>query len=163
MRAETFDPATEVVLSAFEGTALAGGASATPPPAEPGPAVGGEFARVTLYAPERVEIDVVAAAPGYLVLTDAWYPGWQATVDGERVPVLRADVLFRAVAVDAGPHRVVFTLRPASLYVGAGVSLAGVAGLVVVVLLAVLSALLSKDGHNAIMGAIVRESSEEDK
>jgi hypothetical protein len=82
--------------------------------------------RVTHYAPERVEIEVESASPGYLVLADAWYPGWRVTVDGESAPIWRADILFRAVAVGAGQHRVVFSFRSLSLRVGAGVSLASV-------------------------------------
>ena len=94
----------------------------------------GETVRVTSYTAERVELEVVAEAAGYLVLTDAWYPGWQASVDGEPVPVHRADLLFRAVAVDPGRHQVVFTFRPASLWWGVGGSLAALAGLAIAVL-----------------------------
>ncbi len=119
MQNPAFDPATTVVLGM--GDPLR---SPTPP--------GRGSVRVTHYSPERIEIKVNAETPGYLVLTDAWYPGWEATVDGEPVQVYRADLLFRAVAVDAGEHRVVFTFRPVSLRVGAGVSLAGLIGLIVV-------------------------------
>ncbi len=126
MQAPAFDPAAEVVLT--------GDVSPGPVRSLPQPAAG--FARVTHYAPERVEIEVAAQVPGYLVLTDAWYPGWEATVDGEPVPVWRADLLFRAIVLGAGRHRVVFTFRPVSLRVGAGVSLAGLVGLAVVVALA---------------------------
>jgi hypothetical protein len=119
MQRESFDPATHVVL-----TQPVAGQPAQPP--------GPESVRITHYAPERVEIAVEAGAPGYLVLTDAWYPGWEATVDGEPARVHRADLLFRAVAVEAGVHRVVLTFRPASVRLGARASLAGLVGLVVV-------------------------------
>ncbi|HET90000.1 MAG TPA: hypothetical protein ENN99_04555 [Chloroflexi bacterium] len=116
MQEEAFDPAIQVVLSAETGlddpTALSPGK------------VGGDHARITDYAPERVEIEVDAGSPGYLVLTDAWYPGWQATVDGQPTPIHRADLFFRAVPVEAGRHRVVFTFRSSSLFAGAGISLA---------------------------------------
>ena len=115
MRDPAFDPATTVVLA--DGDNLSRSPSWPP------------IARITHYAPERVEIELEASAPGYLLLTDAWYPGWQATVDGEPALIHRADLLFRAVAVEAGEHHVVFTFRPASLWVGAGVSLAGLVGL----------------------------------
>lgn len=95
---------------------------------QPGP----ETVHIVSYKPEAVEIEVKLAATGYLVLTDAWYPGWEATVDGEPVAVQRADLLFRAVALDAGPHRVVFTFRPVSLRVGMGLSLAGLLVLVAI-------------------------------
>jgi len=142
MRDETFDPAAEVILGAEPWRRFQ-------------PSQGCEPAQVTHYAPERVEIEVTAGAPGYLVLTDAWYPGWEATVDGERVPVYRADLLFRAVALDAGNHRIVFTFRPMSLRVGAGVSLAGL------VVLTVVTLTLSKARRGAIMGATIGENLEE--
>jgi uncharacterized membrane protein YfhO len=49
-----------------------------------------------------------------LVLHDTYYPGWIAEVDGRSVPILRADVLFRGVELDAGRHRVVFRFAPLS-------------------------------------------------
>jgi hypothetical protein len=137
MQDSAFDPAMELVLSANEGAALAGKDAVL--------SQGGESARVTHYAPERVEIELNADSPGYLVLTDAWYPGWEATVNGKPVPILRADLLFRAVAVDAGKHRVVFTFRPASLRVGATISLMALVVLIV--------AALSKVGRDVIIGS----------
>ena len=75
------------------------------------------------HQPERVVIETESESAGWLVLTDAWYPGWRATVDGVPVEIARADVLFRAVPVPAGRHRVEFVFAPVSLWTGAGVSL----------------------------------------
>jgi uncharacterized membrane protein YfhO len=58
---------------------------------------------------QRVTVDADAAAPGILVLSDTWYPGWRVTVDGRPAPLLRADYAFRGVALPAGRHQVVFT------------------------------------------------------
>ena len=85
--------------------------------------------------PERVEIAVDAAEPGLVVLTDSYYPGWEASVDGAPAEILRANGLHRAVAVPAGRHLVAFDYRPASLRAGVAVSL-GAAGLLVAVCLA---------------------------
>jgi hypothetical protein len=73
---------------------------------------------------ERVVAEVTSDATGLLVLTDLYYPGWTVAVDGHRAELLRADGYFRAVAVPAGVHRVVFRFRPVSFYAGAAVSLA---------------------------------------
>jgi hypothetical protein len=132
MRNESFDPATQVVLAQ-----PSAGLSSRPS--------GQESVHITHYAPERVEIAVKASAPGYLVLTDAWYPGWEAAVDGEPTEVQQADLLFRAVAVEAGDHRVVFSFRPQSLRAGMAFSLVGL------VLLVVATFALYKAGHDAIM------------
>jgi len=60
----------------------------------------------------RAEIAVNAAAPGWVVLHDVWHPWWRATINGQPAPLLRANVIFRAVRVPAGEHRVVFEFAP---------------------------------------------------
>ena len=83
----------------------------------------GGNANVVLYRNERVICQVEAALPGYLVLLDSYYPGWNAYVDGNRTEILRANYAFRAVAVPPGSHTVEFRFRPRSLYSGLAVSL----------------------------------------
>ncbi len=81
-----------------------------------------EPAVIRRLEPERVEIDAASSADGLLVLSDTFYPGWRATVDGSEVEILRANGLFRAVRIPAGPHRVVFEYAPRSLRRGAWLS-----------------------------------------
>ncbi|MGE0766292.1 MAG: hypothetical protein AB7L90_07490 [Hyphomicrobiaceae bacterium] len=69
---------------------------------------------ITRYENTRVEIEVNAPRPGFLVLNDVWHPWWRATVDGATARIRRANVLFRAVAVQSGRHRVRFTFHPIS-------------------------------------------------
>lgn len=83
-------------------------------------------ARIVEYGPEHVAIDVEARADGFLVLTDTFFPGWRATVDGAPVPIHRANALFRAVRVSAGRHEVRFDYAPASFRIGAALSIAAV-------------------------------------
>jgi uncharacterized membrane protein YfhO len=83
----------------------------------------------TAYAPEAVALRASLQAPGYLVLSDAWYPGWRATVDGKPATIERANVHFRAVYLSAGTHTVRFTYRPVSYFAGLGISLATWVGL----------------------------------
>ena len=75
----------------------------------------GGTARITQWSPSRVDVKVDAPVASMLVLNDSWYPGWVAEVDGKPVPILRADVLFRAVEVPAGTHKVEFSYRPLSV------------------------------------------------
>lgn len=80
--------------------------------------------RVRRYEPDALEIEVNTPARGYLFLSDPFYPGWQAEVDGQPVELLRADYAFRAVAVPAGSHRVTMVFRPGSWPAGLGIGLA---------------------------------------
>ena len=56
------------------------------------------------------------------MLSDTYYPGWRAFVDGQEQPILRGDLLFRVVAVPAGEHVVEFRFEPASVRIGLLVS-----------------------------------------
>jgi hypothetical protein len=120
LRSPEFDPRHEVLLAAEQ-------AAATQTPTE-----GTERVELTTYDSQRVVISVQAPAAGYLVLTDAWYPGWHVRVDGQESPVLRADLIFRAMYLQAGQHTVEFTYAPASFATGlrlSGVALVLVLGL----------------------------------
>jgi len=64
---------------------------------------------------------------GILVLLEAWDPGWTVEVDGTVRPLLRADLIFRGVALERGSHRVVFRYRPRGVVVGLWVSLGALA------------------------------------
>ena len=93
----------------------------------PGPSPAGR-AVIERYEPERVVVRTEASAPAVLVLVDAFDPGWRATLDaGDGLPILRANLLMRAVAVPAGTHRVTFVYRTPSLMEGTAASAAGVA------------------------------------
>jgi len=82
--------------------------------------------RVTQAArPERLTLTAEAPAPCWLVVTDTWYPGWTATLDGKPVPVQRANYAMRAVRLPAaGRHTVVMTYGSRSLRLGLGLGLA---------------------------------------
>jgi hypothetical protein len=80
---------------------------------------------------EEVELAVTASAEGFLFLSDQDYPGWEATVNGEARPILRANHVFRALRVPSGISRVVFRYRPTSVRAGFAVSLAAWVGVLV--------------------------------
>lgn len=113
----SFDPQRAVLLP---GLAVSG-AAPTDRSAEAG------RARILALAPDAIEVETEAAADGYLVVTDGFAPGWWATVDGRPTPILRANVVFRAVRVAAGRHRIVMRYRPAAIPIGVGLSLLGLA------------------------------------
>ena len=99
-----FDPAQTVVLEGGQPLAIHSSA-----PAE---------VEVVRYETNGLEIAVVSDVEGYLVLSDPFYPGWQAELDGEPAPILRANYAFRAVRVPAGSHRLTMAFRPTSWTLG---------------------------------------------
>ncbi len=72
----------------------------------------------------RVTLTVDAPSSGFVVLTDTYYPGWQAVVDGQMAHIWPANLAFRAVAVEAGRHEIVFSYYPLSFTIGLAVSAA---------------------------------------
>lgn len=88
------------------------------------------------YTPNMVSIQTSYAADSMLFLSDSYYPGWLATVDGKPAEIYRADYAFRAVEVPAGDHTVIFRYQPKSWSMGIAVS---IVGLIFVSLLAVFS------------------------
>jgi uncharacterized membrane protein YfhO len=93
-----------------------------------------ETAIVTRYEPERITISANAAAPGLLVVSEVYEPGWHAYVDGSRVEVLPTDHALRGVPIPAGEHTVEFRYEPPSLRLGLAIS--GLATLVMLTLFA---------------------------
>lgn len=79
--------------------------------------------RVTAYRPQEVELEASMQTDGLVVLSDTFYPGWEAAVDGAAVPVVRANYFARGVFVRAGERRIVFRYRPVSFRIGAALSL----------------------------------------
>ena len=63
-------------------------------------------ARVTAYEANRIVVETESATPAVLVLSEVFYPGWEASVDGEARRIMLANYLLRAVAVPAGRHTV---------------------------------------------------------
>ena len=85
----------------------------------------GSEVAVVSYEPERIVVHTRSERPSFLLLKDAYYPGWQAAVNGEPVEVVAANVLFRGVPVPAGESEVIFSYRPATWRTGLRLSLAG--------------------------------------
>ena len=70
------------------------------------------------FWPHRVEIDLEADKPSLAVIAQSYYSCWKAQVDGNTVPVWRANYGFQAVEVPAGSHQVALIYRDHSFYGG---------------------------------------------
>jgi hypothetical protein len=109
LRSPEFDPALEAVVEGLLPGTLDAGHS-------------GDTVRITSYAPERVEIDVDLAGAALVVLSDLYYPGWEAKVDGHNSRIFATNIAMRGVFLDGGQHHLVFEYRPVLFQ--AGVALA---------------------------------------
>ena len=74
--------------------------------------------------PNEIRIALDSHTAGLLVLTDPWYPGWVCRVDGNEVPIWKADYAFRGVMVPEGSREVVFHFEPQIVSTGKWISLA---------------------------------------
>ena len=106
-----FDPRREVVIPGVRPRQPPAGAAGT--------------CRVVRFETSRVEVEVAAARDAFVVLVDAYSPNWRATLDDIATPIHRANVAFRAVAVPAGRHSVVWSYAAATVWLGLALSLAG--------------------------------------
>jgi len=86
-----------------------------------------EKVRILRYEPERLIIHVESRGPKFLVLSDGYFPGWRAWVDGEESRIYRANYAFRAVPVNAGQSIVEFRYEPQSFQIGALISAGSIA------------------------------------
>lgn len=105
----SFDPERSVILEEDVGAAPPLIAGQEPPRAR---------ARILEERPTRLLVETQSEARGWLVLTDTFYPGWKARVDGNEAPLIRANAMFRAVPVGAGRHEIEFLYRPSSVKTG---------------------------------------------
>lgn len=108
---------------------------------DPGPLPGvlaGGTTRVEDFAPERFVVHIDTPAPAVLTLAHPYYSGWQAALDGQPVPLLRAYGALTAVTVPAGRSTLEMLYNPLSYRAGAVLSLVTWAGLIILALTTVL-------------------------
>ncbi|GIW70934.1 MAG: hypothetical protein KatS3mg102_0476 [Planctomycetota bacterium] len=111
-----FDPHREVVLLGTPGPGV-------PPPCDRRGAALGRV-RMVRETDTELHLELEATAPAWLVITDAYYPGWQAELDGRPAELLCANLAFRALMVPQGRHRVRLSFAPRSVRQGLAISLA---------------------------------------
>jgi len=76
----------------------------------------------TFLQDQKLDFKINMQQPGYFVLADLFYPGWQVFVDGHQSEILRANYVQRAVHLERGVHRLVFLYKPQSLTTGLQIS-----------------------------------------
>ena len=87
-------------------------------------------ARIVSYETQSVTVEVESTSPGWMMLNDVWYPGWEAKVNGDPTRLYRANGTFRAVRVPAG-HSIV-TMEYHNTYLNLGIGIAVVTLIVMI-------------------------------
>lgn len=121
MKSEKFDPQKLVVLEEADGLPTE--------PARPGQGPACDRAEVRDYSQNKVSIDTKCGRAGFLVLSDSYYPGWKAYMDGKETKIYLANYVMRSVFLPAGRHTVEFRYQPNMFRAGAVISAATLAAL----------------------------------
>jgi hypothetical protein len=119
-----FDPAQTALLELED----FGERAITLPPV--GEAAGAEV-KITSYEPHRIELETRHPQPGFLVLSEVYYRGWEARLDGQKTTIYRTNYALRGLAVPPGEHRIEFIFRAPTFRAGALYAALGAALLVV--------------------------------
>ncbi len=88
-------------------------------------AAGSSQVKITRYEPNLIEMETSRQDDGYLVLSEVFYHGWRAYLDGKEQPIMRTNYTLRGIHVSPGDHKILFIYRPQSLRNGALLSLSG--------------------------------------
>ena len=103
-----FDPAATVLLE-------------EPPPAPLPPenvSATQSTVAMTAYSNRTIQLKATMAADGFLVLSEKYYPGWQAYVDGSPTRIYKADYTLQAIFLPKGEHTVIFAYQPKQFLLG---------------------------------------------
>ena len=85
---------------------------------------GNGFIRLTNYHPDHLTYEYSSGRDALAVFSEMWYDkGWNAYVDGEKIPYFRADYILRAAQLPGGNHKLEFKFEPTSYYTGETISL----------------------------------------
>jgi hypothetical protein len=106
MHSTGFDPRTRVFLESEPQRRILNGIRSTP--------------HISFNGDQRICME--ADGPGWLVVSDLFYPGWKSRIDGQESPIYRGDYIFRTLPLTEGRHRVEFYLEPRSFQIGAAIS-----------------------------------------
>jgi len=114
-----FEPAEQVLL--------AEGSPAAAAPARPFRS----SVSVARVGADRMLLRARLGGDGYVVVADAWTPGWTARVDGRTAAVLRANVGFRALGVPSGVHDIELRYWPPGLTAGLAITAIALAAIAI--------------------------------
>ena len=94
--------------------------------------ISNEEVRMIKYSPQEIVINAYLKNEGFLILSDAYYPGWKAYINGKETEIYKGNYFFRAVYLPSGKNIVKFTYKPDSFYLGFKISLISILLLLII-------------------------------
>jgi hypothetical protein len=79
---------------------------------------------ITSYRPDRIVLTAETAGKAYLFLSEIFYPGWNAFIDGQPAGIMRGDYLFRVLELPKGRHSILLEFNPWTIRLGSAVTIA---------------------------------------
>jgi hypothetical protein len=125
VRGETrseFDPELVALVEVEQGS--------VPPPRLTGSLGSDASVAITSYNSGRIALETQAIRPTFLVVSEKYFPGWEAVVDGQPVPIYQTDYLLCGLPVPAGKHKVELNFHPRGATLGLIISFTTLALLV---------------------------------
>jgi len=104
--------------------------------------------KLDLTNPNRIEANIAVTKPAMLVMTEIWYPGWEATVDGKPVELYRVNYLQRGIWLAQGNHRIEMSFEPRAWQVGVIISLISWGAVILISLVWIIRKAVLPDTHN---------------
>lgn len=114
----SLDWSSTAVIESPPSTAMMDDHSSMAALTKPGGAGTGEFAKVVSSSSNSISVLCQSNSPGWLILTDTFFPGWVADIDGRQSNIYPANHMFRGVKVPSGRHVITFNYRPMSYEFG---------------------------------------------
>jgi hypothetical protein len=82
------------------------------------------------YTPGHIKLSCTTSQPGLFFISDTYFPGWHARVDGKKTKIIRADYAFQGLWLTQGTHTIELDYNPASFRYGALLSIVGILSLI---------------------------------
>lgn len=109
IRSETYDPATTILTTQQPGKSNCSGKNFPP-------------VQIISYRMNSVELVVESPCNAYLATSEIFYPGWQATIDGNKTEIIENNLAFRALFIPEGEHTIVMWYNPEIFIISGAIS-----------------------------------------
>lgn len=73
---------------------------------------------IKAYTSHKLSLDVSVVRKGFLILSEVYYPGWKAFIDGKETKIYRANYILRALPLEPGNHKIELIYKPVSFKIG---------------------------------------------